>query len=329
MPSVQVFLTYRRADASAWAGRLAEDIAMRFGRDAVFQDVVAIEPGERFPARIQSALTQANVVLALIGPRWLDGQPPDSTRLADPADYVRRELLLALEQDKRIIPVLVGDAAMPSAAQLPPELESIAERQAVALRDDRWRADVDGLLRTLGGEPYSAPRHHRRTRRLVSLAAVAVFSAAAVGWLVLGGGRDGSGSKDAAADFCPAPEGADWTTLTTTKPYGDGIEGRWTFLVEGGGYRRAAGDTWEVVLRPRLVNRADFAQRHRDVYRLVVNDAAHEPTCFQIESGPEEIGTDQNSYALVGFEIDQEPLDTVTLHADDDSGHMHVDVSAR
>lgn len=327
---MQVFLSYRRADASAWAGRLGDDASTRFGRDAVFQDVVGIDPGERFPMAIESALAMADVVLAVIGPRWLEDAAGGS-RLADPGDYVRRELLSALEQDKRIIPVLVGGAVLPSAAQLPPELASLVERQAVALRDDRWRADVDGLLRALGDEPEPAALHRRGTSRLVALAA-AIVAVAVAGWLMLGD-RDGDGGETAPgnvpSEVCPTPEGAGWTALAATDDSGDFIDGRWSLLVPGGGYRRVAdGDAWEVVVRPRLVNRADVAQPHRDMYRLVVDDAAYEPTCFQIQSGPEDVGPEQISDALVGFKVDQEPLGTISLDADDEGQHMRVPVSA-
>ena len=87
----------------------------RFGRDAVFQDVVAIVARESFPAAIEAALAQADVVLAVIGPRWLNDGSTEVSRLADPNDYVRRELSSALGKNKRIIPVLVGDAVMPDA----------------------------------------------------------------------------------------------------------------------------------------------------------------------------------------------------------------------
>ena len=61
---------------------------------------------------------------------------------------------------------------------------------------------------------------------------------------------------------------------------------------------------------------------------LVVDDASHEPTCIQIESGPEDVGAGQISEALVGFEVGQEPFGTIALDAADDGQHMRVDVSA-
>jgi hypothetical protein len=61
----------------------------RFGRDAVFQDVVAIVAGENFPAAIEAALAEADVVLAVIGPRRPNDGSTEVSRLSDPSDYVR------------------------------------------------------------------------------------------------------------------------------------------------------------------------------------------------------------------------------------------------
>jgi len=163
------------------------------------------------------------------------------------------------------------------------------------------------------------------------IVAVVVTSAAAVtGWLLLDDGRDDDGTvtEGAVAEVCPTPEGAAWTALTTTLYDGDFIEDRWSLLLRGGGYRPLAdGDGWEVVLRPRLVNRGDVAVSHRNIYRFVVDNVAAEPTCFQVQSGPEIIGPGQISDALVGFKVDQEPLGTTALDADGGGQHMRVPVS--
>ena len=39
---MRIFLSYRREDSSAWAGRLRDALSARFGEDNIFQDVVAV-----------------------------------------------------------------------------------------------------------------------------------------------------------------------------------------------------------------------------------------------------------------------------------------------
>jgi len=134
----------------------------------VFQNVVAIGPGEDFDDAIEAALDQCDVTLAVIGPRWLVTTGSDGEhRLADPDDYVRRELAAALVHGHQVIPVLVGGATMPAPAALPSELRPLAQRQAVSLRDETWHADVNRLVEALIG---TVPT--KRSRRLLAVAAL-------------------------------------------------------------------------------------------------------------------------------------------------------------
>ena len=65
---MRLFLSYRRDDSAPWAGRLSDAMASRWGRDNIFQDVVAVRPGEQFVDVMDAALTRSDVVLAVIGP---------------------------------------------------------------------------------------------------------------------------------------------------------------------------------------------------------------------------------------------------------------------
>lgn len=145
-----IFLSYRRQDSQSAAGRLADDLAEHFGPGRVFLDQGAIPAGDDFAAAIARAIGTATVVLAVIGPQWTaargaDGRP----RLGDPGDYVRLEILTALEAGIPVIPVLVEGARMPAEADLPPQLAAFARCQAVELSNTRWRVDTQALFATL------------------------------------------------------------------------------------------------------------------------------------------------------------------------------------
>src|SRR5262249_23026310 len=77
-------------------------------------------------------------------------------RLDDPNDFVRIEIASALKQGKRVIPVLVHDARMPRPDELPEAIRPLASRNAVRLTHERFRADVQGLIRSLRGTPAEA-----------------------------------------------------------------------------------------------------------------------------------------------------------------------------
>lgn len=145
--SGRVFISYRRQETSGLAGRLYDRLAARLGDDQVFMDVDTIALGVDFAEVITQAVSTCEVLLAVIGPRWLAATDEDGhRRLDDPDDIVRLEIAAALERDIRVIPVLVEGAAMPRGQQLPEDLVRLARRNALSLRHESFRADADRLL---------------------------------------------------------------------------------------------------------------------------------------------------------------------------------------
>jgi hypothetical protein len=77
MPSL--FISYRREDTVAYAGRLYDHLGNHFGADKVFMDIGQIAPGEDFVEVLEARIRSSEVVIALIGPAWLsvsNGQGP-------------------------------------------------------------------------------------------------------------------------------------------------------------------------------------------------------------------------------------------------------------
>ena len=142
-----IFISYRRADTSASAGRLYDRLSETFGPERVFIDIDAMDAGVDFVARTEDVIAQSAVVLALIGPHWLkrDGLRR-RPRLAEPQDFVRLGLEWALRHGVRVIPVLVEGARFPSAGSLPTSLRALARRNAIELTDERWRYYCDRLI---------------------------------------------------------------------------------------------------------------------------------------------------------------------------------------
>lgn len=146
----KVFISYRREDTAAHAGRLYDAMVERFGEGNVFMDV-DIEPGVDFVERITEAVSDCLVLIVVMGRNWAtvaggDGAP----RIADPGDFVRLEVETALRRPEVTpIPVLVSGARMPAPAQLPEPLQPLARRNALELSDGRWRYDVSRLEEAL------------------------------------------------------------------------------------------------------------------------------------------------------------------------------------
>jgi PASTA domain/TIR domain len=145
----RIFINYRREDTLVYADILEEVLSEQFGPDEVFRDVDTIEMGLDFVDAIDRALSQADVMLVLIGRHWVvssDGR----RRLHEPEDYVRLEVAGGLERPNvRVIPILVGGAKMPAQEDLPSDLASLTRRNAFEMTDSRLRVDRDELVRRL------------------------------------------------------------------------------------------------------------------------------------------------------------------------------------
>jgi formylglycine-generating enzyme required for sulfatase activity len=145
--SGQIFISYRRDDSSAWAGRLYDGLSRHFVSNQIFMDVDAIEPGVDFVEAIEKSVGSCEALIAVIGKRWLISSDEEGgRRLDNPEDSVRIEIVTALKRGIRVIPVLVDGASMPRSRDLPDDLQSLARRNALEVSHNRFRADLERLI---------------------------------------------------------------------------------------------------------------------------------------------------------------------------------------
>ena len=161
-PIVSVcFISYRREDSAPWAGRLHDRLVASLVASKVFFDVDSIDLGQDFRTAIASTLDECDVVLLLIGPTWLASDEHGRRRLDDESDFHRIEVTTALSSGLRVIPVLVGGASMPTASELPPDLQGLAFRNALRVDHGSFGRDVEVLERALrlmeSREPTGVP----------------------------------------------------------------------------------------------------------------------------------------------------------------------------
>jgi hypothetical protein len=146
----RIFMSYRRQETEYPAGWLFDRLTEHFRGAEVFKDIDSIEPGDDFVEVITSAVQSCDVLLALIGDRWLtmtDGE--GRRRIDDPRDFVRVEIEAALSRKVRVVPILVYGAKMPRADDLPDSLASLVRRQALELSASHFEPDVTRLLKVL------------------------------------------------------------------------------------------------------------------------------------------------------------------------------------
>lgn len=119
----------------------------RYGPASVFKDVETIPLGLDFRDVIRKALGKCKVVLAVIGRDWVSAtDEAGERRLDNPADFVRIELEATLERGIPVVPVLVDDAPIPKARDLPESLGALVYRNGIPIRPDPdFDHDMDRL----------------------------------------------------------------------------------------------------------------------------------------------------------------------------------------
>lgn len=143
-----IFISYRREDSAGYAGRIRDWLLK--GGSNVFMDVDSIKLGWNFVDALAEEVAKCSALLAVIGRNWLEARDDKgSRRLDNPKDFVRVEIAAALQRKIPVIPILVDGATVPSADQLPNDLQELSFRAGLNVRHDSFENDMDRLIRGL------------------------------------------------------------------------------------------------------------------------------------------------------------------------------------
>lgn len=154
-----MFVNYREQDTLSDLETLGFRLKTHFGEEAVFIARGCVELGLDWERRIEVAARVCNVMIVLIGPRWLSITDKDGhRRLGDPQDMLRREIETALERGIPIIPVLVRGAHVPREDDLPNSLKEFSKRQGKHIREGDWERDTAELIEGIEGALGLAPQ---------------------------------------------------------------------------------------------------------------------------------------------------------------------------
>ena len=141
----RIFISYRRADTEADAGRLYESLAAEFGSSALFKDVDHVPLGGDILKHIDDAIAQSSAMVVLVGPNWLAGN-----RLEAKNDWIRIELEFALERELLIIPIRVRRAELPAPSDVPESVRAFCGLNAAELEHHSWTRDLRPSLTYYG-----------------------------------------------------------------------------------------------------------------------------------------------------------------------------------
>lgn len=145
----KIVVSYRRTDA-AMAGRIFDRLAQHFGKSSLFIDIDDVPFGVDFRKHIDEALQSSDLMIAVVGEKWLGPQAGGKFRIMNAADPVRVELETALKRNITVLPVLLDGTSMPDAADLPEGLRDFAYRNAIEVESGRdFNIHVERLIRAM------------------------------------------------------------------------------------------------------------------------------------------------------------------------------------
>jgi hypothetical protein len=146
----KITISYRRDDSMDITGRIFDRLTSRYGRETVFRDIDNIPPGLDFREHIRASIDESDVLMVVVGPRWMGGGQYGQSRIGSESDYVRVEVEAALDRHIPVIPLLVGGADMPEPSQLPESIREFAYRNAVEVDSGRdFDHHMNGLIRAM------------------------------------------------------------------------------------------------------------------------------------------------------------------------------------
>lgn len=147
----KIFVNYRRDDVPGDSRGVRDGLAAKFGKPSVFMDVDNLLAGQRFDIELGKALDACDVLIAVIGPRWMD---LFTARMqSGDRDYVREEIAAALARKIVVIPVRVGREGqmppLPRSESLPEDIRELVLYQKHDVAHERFGRDIADLVQAI------------------------------------------------------------------------------------------------------------------------------------------------------------------------------------
>jgi TPR repeat protein len=153
----KVFISYRREDSQYAVDRIYEALAQRIPKSDIFIDVDNIPPGVDFVDHLSKKVAECDILLAVIGSRWLNAADETGKKRLDlPGDFVRVEIASALERGIPVVPVLLDGTDIPNAIDLPEDLKALERRNGASINRTSFQNDLDRLMDGLKLGPVGA-----------------------------------------------------------------------------------------------------------------------------------------------------------------------------
>lgn len=184
---MDVFISYRRLDGNLQALLVHKELEQRLPADDIFMDGADIGWGDDFVQAIDARMARADVVIVIIGKRWLEML--QARERGD--DWVRHEVTTALrlraaslaaggKARPRVLPVLVDAAAQIDKNSLPEALRALATINTKSFDEHASESSLNQIVEAVRGAKDADVVERERWRRVAFHASWAVGALLAV-----------------------------------------------------------------------------------------------------------------------------------------------------
>ena len=139
----KIFISYRRFDEKFFVEQMCDRFESRYGEENVFMDR-KIPPFAHFEKRIIEEVDKSDVLVAVIGPQWLNLLKRKSE--SDEPDLLVMEIERALDKGKMIAPICIKNAPVPKKECLPSgiraRIQKMLDYQVSRVGEDDFRDDM-------------------------------------------------------------------------------------------------------------------------------------------------------------------------------------------
>jgi S1-C subfamily serine protease len=270
----RIFISYRRDDARGDARSIHDRLVRKFGEANVFMDVDSLLAGQRFDHQLDKALADCDVLLAVIGPRWMEALAEKAR--GEERDYVKDEIAAALKRQIVVIPVLVGQEErmppMPRASELPEDIRDLALYQKHSITHESFSRNIEDLIAAINAvqkarrtsPPWKVPAMAAGGLAAVALVAAAIVYRGEIGAMF--GTRQAAETPPAAKgnvqQAAPAAQKTELSPAEIAERYGKatvGIQLQWRLYDRASG-RAVFHKSWTETVEGRSVRLPAYLQ---------------------------------------------------------------------
>ena len=147
-PLGEILISYNRDETDGFVHLLYERLNKRFPSRVALGTTT-----NQFGIRsVDAAVGACDILLAIVGSKGFSTAAANSQSSGDSADLMCVEIASALRLGVPVIPVLLQDAHMPVAEELPDDVSDLAQTEGIRLNDDDMVGGIEGLIKSLEKE---------------------------------------------------------------------------------------------------------------------------------------------------------------------------------